>query len=151
MKKLSLALSLVSLLLISACSTISGATGAIQKPANIVADFCPIATAELPILAAGTAASSTNVKAAVTKFSSDVTALCSPATAVALANLNSIPGDLNALALVVPLLPIPQVDKTDAAIALALLQSAIAVAVQASQSATPALPSSVVVPTPAAK
>jgi hypothetical protein len=141
MKKLLSAITLATagffFVFLPGCGTISSVTGAVQTPAQLVTDICPALTAALDVLTPAQAQLTPTAQASLTKASAAKAALCSGSTAVALSDLNTIPGILAALPLIVNATKLPDQTKLDINLGLGAAKAAFDV-IQA-QTPTPAL------------
>jgi hypothetical protein len=129
------------LALLGACSTISGVTGAVQTPAQLASDICPPVKTALAVLTPAAGQMTPAAQNAIDKANFTVAALCSPATAVKIADVQNLQAAVfPALQTLLAASNLP--NKQTLALDLALAQGVLNAVVQNLPNATPALSSS---------
>jgi hypothetical protein len=141
-------------LFVTGCASISGATGAVQKPQQVISEFCPAAKAGLAPLIAAAPNLTPNAQKAIAKAAdlidgnatTQIAGVCTLASAASLAELTSLPGIFAALQSVVPLVTTDPKLRSEYAIGLALAATSAQAIVASLPQATPALASSTIPP-----
>lgn len=138
-------LAMIAALSLAACQSYNSAgqyvTGAVQTPAQIASEVCPSLTAAFTVLEDPTLNMSDQAAKAIQKAKPIVTAVCSGAAAVNVADLNSInEAVFPAISAVINATNIP--NKQQYLLDLGLAQSVMAAVIVNLPNHSPALPSS---------
>lgn len=136
---------LAASLLASACSTLTSVTGTAQASQELTTVICPAMNAALQVVAPAQSQLSAKAQAAITKAQAGYSLLCNGAAAVALTNLQTVPGIISDLTTIVNATNLSANDKLDIDLTLGAASAAYSIL---AANLKPALPSSAT-PSPA--